>query len=90
MFMASLVLQGSWYAALLAGLFDLLTKRYMKSTRKEKPGVPVAVAAGVIACSLGQTASFPLETISRRMQVRVSACYMNHCFPCHAVPVKAV
>lgn len=56
-------------AAITYGLFDLITKEYTKSTNKEKPGVAVAVAAGVVASCLGQTVSFPLETISRRLQV---------------------
>jgi len=52
------------------GLFDLLTKAYMRKSNKETPGVGVAVAAGIVSCCLGQTVSFPLETISRRLQVR--------------------
>ena len=58
-------------ADLYAGLFDLITKEYTESTKREKPGVAVAVAAGVVASCLGQTVSFPLETISRRLQVRL-------------------
>ncbi len=52
-----------------AGLFDMLTKAYMRSADKEKPGVGIAVAAGVASCCLGQAMSFPLETVSRRLQV---------------------
>lgn len=53
------------------GMFDLLNKAYMRCTRKEKPGVGVAVAAGVVSSCLAQSVSFPLETISRRLQVRL-------------------
>ncbi|KAL0036668.1 hypothetical protein WJX79_004927 [Trebouxia sp. C0005] len=56
-------------AAVTYGLFDLLTKAYMRKSNKETPGVGVAVAAGIVSCCLGQTVSFPLETISRRLQV---------------------
>lgn len=42
----------------------------MRQTDREKPGVGFAVAAGVVSSCLGQTVSFPLETISRRLQVQ--------------------
>ena len=53
----------------LAGVFDLLTKTYMRSTKKDKPGVDVAVAAGITSACLAQVLSFPLETVARRLQV---------------------
>lgn len=54
---------------LLAGVFDVLTKKYMQSTGKEKPGIGVAVACGITSACLAQTLSFPLETVARRLQV---------------------
>lgn len=56
-------------AAITYGCFDLLTKAYMRASDKDKPGVGVAVAAGVASSVLGHTVSFPLETVARRLQV---------------------
>ena len=41
----------------------------MRASDKDKPGVGVAVAAGVASSVLGHTVSFPLETVARRLQV---------------------
>ena len=60
-----------------AGVFDLLTKTYMRSTKKDKPGVDVAVAAGITSACLAQVLSFPLETVARRLQV---ASFITHSF----------
>ena len=59
----------AWIHGLVAGVFDLLTKAYMRSTKQEKAGVPAAVASGIVSSCLAQVISFPLETISRRLQV---------------------
>lgn len=53
------------------GCFDLLTTAYMRSTKKEKAGVGIAAAAGIVSCVLGSSISFPLETVARRLQVGV-------------------
>lgn len=60
----------------VAGMFDLLTKAYMRSTKQEKAGVPAAMASGITASCLAQVISFPLETVSRRLQV--SGCGNKH------------
>ncbi|KAL3159559.1 hypothetical protein ABBQ38_009975 [Trebouxia sp. C0009 RCD-2024] len=56
-------------AAISYGCFDLLTTAYMRSTKKEKAGVGIAAAAGIVSCVLGSSISFPLETVARRLQV---------------------
>lgn len=55
----------------VVGCFDLLTTAYMRSTKKEKAGVGIAAAAGIVSCVLGSSISFPLETVARRLQVGV-------------------
>ena len=50
------------------GCFDLLTRAYMRATRKDKPEVAIAVVAGMASSVLGQSMSFPLETVARRLQ----------------------
>ena len=71
----------------LAGVFDLLTKTYMQSTGKDKPGVGVAVAAGITSACLAQVLSFPLETVARRLQVGQSTALLSvHNFGCFLSP----
>eukprot|EP00798_Chlamydomonas_sp_ICE-L_P016147 gene16147-22305_t len=55
-------------AAITYGLHDVLKRSYKKLRGQESP-VPVSLAFGIASAFAGQTVSFPLETISRRMQV---------------------
>lgn len=43
----------------------------MRKTNKEQAGVGIAAAAGIVACVLGSSISFPLETVARRLQVGI-------------------
>ncbi|GFR42525.1 hypothetical protein Agub_g3423, partial [Astrephomene gubernaculifera] len=55
-------------AAITYGLHDALKKSYTRITRTE-PGVVPSLAFGVFSAFMGQLVSFPLETVSRRLQV---------------------
>jgi hypothetical protein len=55
-------------AAITYGLHDLLKRSYRRSTHAE-PGVLASLACGVVAAWSGQLVAFPLETVSRRMQL---------------------
>lgn len=55
-------------AAITYGLHDLLKRAYARFAGEE-PGVVPALAAGVLSAFTGQLVAFPLETISRRLQL---------------------
>lgn len=57
-------------AAITYGLFDILKRSYVHYSGKKEAGVVPSLAAGVIAAFTGQVVAYPLETVSRRMQVR--------------------
>jgi hypothetical protein len=56
-------------AAITYGLFDLLKRGFAKASGQKEAGVAPSLAAGVLAAFAGQTVAYPLETVSRRMQV---------------------
>jgi len=60
-------------AAITYGLFDILKRRYQAASGR--PDVPVlpAVSFGVVSALCGQLTAFPLEVVSRRLQVRASS-----------------
>ncbi len=51
------------------GMFDTLKQRHARRAGQE-PGVLPALAYGVASASLGQLVAFPLETVSRRLQMQ--------------------
>lgn len=55
-------------AAIVYGLFDILKKSYTRISGKE-PGVMHSLSFGVFSAFMGQVVAFPLEAVSRRMQV---------------------
>ncbi|GBF93299.1 mitochondrial substrate carrier protein [Raphidocelis subcapitata] len=55
-------------AAITYGLHDVLKRVYRRVARDE-PGIGASLAAGVLSASIGQITAYPLETISRRMQL---------------------
>ncbi|KAG2432941.1 hypothetical protein HXX76_008669 [Chlamydomonas incerta] len=55
-------------AAITYGLHDALKKAYTRLAHEE-PGVAPSLAFGVLSAFMGQLVSFPLETVSRRLQV---------------------
>ncbi|KAF8065873.1 SLC25A24 [Scenedesmus sp. PABB004] len=55
-------------AAITYGLHDLIKRGYRRAHRRE-PGVPFSLLAGAFASGCGQLVVFPLETVSRRMQL---------------------
>ncbi|KAG2448792.1 hypothetical protein HYH02_006143 [Chlamydomonas schloesseri] len=55
-------------AAITYGLHDALKKTYTRLAHEE-PGVAPSLAFGVLSAFMGQLVSFPLETVSRRLQV---------------------
>ncbi|KAG2501242.1 hypothetical protein HYH03_001049 [Edaphochlamys debaryana] len=59
-------------AALTYGLHDALKKAYKRAAHEE-PGVAPSLAFGVLSAFVGQLVSFPLETVSRRLQLQVAA-----------------
>ncbi|GLC41212.1 hypothetical protein PLESTB_001526500 [Pleodorina starrii] len=59
-------------AAITYGLHDALKKAYTRVLHEE-PGVAPSLAAGVVSAFMGQLVSFPLETVSRRLQVAAPA-----------------
>lgn len=58
-------------AAITYGLFDLLKRSYVVYSGGTEAGVLPSLAAGVLAAFTGQVVAYPLETVSRRMQVRL-------------------
>ena len=56
-------------AAIVYGLFDLSKKTYTRITGKE-PGLVPSLSFGVWSAFMGQVVAYPLETVSRRMQVQ--------------------
>lgn len=56
-------------AAITYGLFDLLKKSYSSFTDGKDPGVLRSLSFGVFSAFMGQMVAYPLETVSRRMQV---------------------
>jgi len=56
-------------AAIVYGLFDLSKKTYTRLTGKE-PGLLPSLSFGVWSAFMGQVVAYPLETVSRRMQVQ--------------------
>ena len=64
----------SWRLTLLEsrrryGMFDTLKQQHARLTGCE-PGVMPALSYGVASAFMGQLASFPLETVSRRLQLQ--------------------
>ncbi|KAL6751074.1 hypothetical protein V8C86DRAFT_734268 [Haematococcus lacustris] len=57
-------------AALCYGLHDLLKHTYRQTHGGREPGVLPSLAAGVLSAFTGQLVAFPLETVSRRLQVQ--------------------
>lgn len=55
-------------AAIVYGLFDLLKGSYANLTGKE-PGILQSLSFGTFSAFMGQVVAYPLETVSRRMQV---------------------
>ena len=56
-------------AAIVYGLFDLSKKAYARVTGRE-PGVLASLSFGVWSAFMGQVVAYPLETVSRRMQIQ--------------------
>lgn len=56
-------------AAIVYGLFDLSKKAYTRITGQE-PGLLPSLSFGVWSAFMGQVVAYPLETVSRRMQVQ--------------------
>ncbi|KAK9811389.1 hypothetical protein WJX72_003076 [[Myrmecia] bisecta] len=58
-------------AAITYGMFDLLKKAYGRVTHQPESSVGVvpALAFGVVSAFMGQLVAYPLETVSRRMQL---------------------
>ncbi|GIL71816.1 hypothetical protein Vretimale_646 [Volvox reticuliferus] len=59
-------------AAITYGLHDALKRAYTRVVHEE-PGVVPSLAAGVLSAFMGQLVSFPLETVSRRLQLAQGA-----------------
>jgi hypothetical protein len=57
-------------AAITYGLFDLLKRNITRWSGRTEAGVVPSLAAGAMAAFMGQVVAYPLETVSRRMQVR--------------------
>ena len=53
-----------------AGLFDLLKKAYMRASGEDEAGVAPSIAFGVLSSFTGQLVAYPLETVTRHMQVQ--------------------
>lgn len=69
-------------AAITYGLFDLLSRGYTGMTGRDEAGVPASLTFGVISSFSGQIVAYPLETVSRRMQVRsarVPVAVLSYC-----------
>lgn len=56
-------------AAITYGMFDVLKKSYSQMRGVAEPPVVVSLAFGVSSAFMGQLVAYPLETVSRRMQV---------------------
>lgn len=56
-------------AAITYGLHDLLKRLHRKLNKGKDPGVLPSLAFGVLSAFTGQLVSFPLEAVSRRLQV---------------------
>lgn len=54
---------------LWAGLFDTLKRGYARMSGGAEAGVLPSITFGVVSAFMGQLVAFPLETVSRRMQV---------------------
>eukprot|EP00210_Caulerpa_lentillifera_P007277 g6959.t1 len=63
-------------AAIVYGLFDL-SKRAYKKVKGEEPGVIASLSFGVFSAFMGQVVAYPLETVSRRMQVHEMGSQIN-------------
>lgn len=50
-------------------MFDTLKRGYAKMSGRGEAGVLPSISFGVVSAFVGQLVAFPLETISRRMQV---------------------
>jgi hypothetical protein len=59
-------------AAITYGLHDLLKRAYRRLNRGREPGVGPSLAFGVLSAFTGQTVAYPLETVSRRLQVQAA------------------
>lgn len=59
-------------AAITYGAFDILKKGYRKLAKVEEVPVPAALFCGVSSALMGQIVAFPLELVSRRLQVRTA------------------
>ncbi|GAQ82898.1 mitochondrial substrate carrier family protein [Klebsormidium nitens] len=59
-------------AAITYGAFDILKKGYRKLAKVEEVPVPAALFCGVSSALMGQIVAFPLELVSRRLQVQVA------------------
>lgn len=56
-------------AAIVYGCFDMLKRSYARVTGQQEAGMAASLAFGVTASFLGQLVSYPMETVSRRMQL---------------------
>lgn len=56
-------------AAIVYGCFDLLKASYCKMRNKDDAGIVASLVFGVTASFMGQVVAFPLETVSRRLQL---------------------
>mmetsp|Transcript_17553 Transcript_17553/g.48989 ORF Transcript_17553/g.48989 Transcript_17553/m.48989 type:complete len:335 (+) Transcript_17553:1350-2354(+) len=56
-------------AAITYGMFDLLKRSYSEMRGVAEPSVLVSLTFGVSSAFMGQVVAYPLETISRRMQI---------------------
>lgn len=66
-------------AAIVYGCFDLLKRSYARVTGQQEAGMAASLAFGVTSSFLGQMVSYPLETVSRRMQLAGSDAVLLHC-----------
>lgn len=74
-------------AAIVYGLFDLSKRAYSKLTG-EDPGVVTSLSFGVFSAFMGQVVAYPLETVSRRMQVQGLGTQLNFGSCLHEVLAK--
>ena len=72
-------------AAITYGLFDILKRSYRRWSGREQTGVVPSLTAGVLAAFIGQVVAYPLETVSRRMQVRLRSSHFCHSQRCNIV-----
>lgn len=57
-------------AAITYGMFDLLKRTYSRFSEGRDPGVVESLSIGVFSSFMGQVVAYPLETVSRRLQVQ--------------------